>query len=103
MKSLMLALMMTLPPQAAETLYRQGTAELANKNYQSAANSLAPYVKQSPEDAYGHYYLGLAHYSLGRPEKALASFRRFLALAPNAPESAQVASLIDSLGRRQGR
>ena len=77
-------------------LYR-GSLHLARKDYKAAVDTLSPYVTSNPDEAYGHYYLGLAHYGMKRPDRTVQQFQKFLALAPDAPEAARVESLLRSI------
>jgi tetratricopeptide (TPR) repeat protein len=77
-------------------IYR-GALQLAKKEYGDAVKTLEEAVEAAPDEPYGHYYLGLAHYGMKHPDKTVEHFQRFLALAPDAPEAARVRSLLRSL------
>lgn len=78
------------------SLYR-GSLLLAQKDYKGSVDLLTPYVANHPDEAYGHYYLGLAQYGMKRRDKTVEHFQRFLALAPDAPEASRVESLLRSI------
>ena len=51
--------------------------------------------------AYAHYYAGLSYYQAERIDLMAAFFESFLKLAPDAPERAQVESIMRTIrGRR---
>ena len=53
--------------------------------------------------AYAHYYAGLSYYQAERIDLMAAFFESFLKLAPDAPERAQVESIMRTIrGRRYG-
>jgi tetratricopeptide (TPR) repeat protein len=50
-----------------------------------------------PRNAYAHYYSGHAQILLGHPSKAVEEFKKFLELAPGAPEANRAKVLVDNL------
>jgi tetratricopeptide (TPR) repeat protein len=81
----------------AEIPLYKGSLFLAKKEYRNAVDTLTPYVAANPDEPYGHYYLGLSHYGMKKPDKMVEQFQRFLELAPKAPEAARVESLLRSV------
>ena len=81
----------------SEIALYKGSLFLAKKEYKSAVDTLTPYVASNPDEPYGHYYLGLSHYGMKKPDKMVEQFQRFLELAPKAPEAARVESLLRSV------
>lgn len=77
-------------------LYR-GALQLARKNYKVAAEELESAIERDAENAYAHYYAGLAYSGLKKPDKMVNHFQSFLRLAPDAPEAGRVQSLLRSV------
>lgn len=71
-----------------------GALRVAQRNYQAGLDELNVAIDRKPDLAYAHYYSGLAHNALKRPDKMVESFQKFLKLAPNAPEADRVRSLL---------
>ncbi len=71
-----------------------GMLKLAKHDYQGAINDLNDAIARKSDNAYAYYYAGLAYSELKRPDKMYESFQTFLKLAPDAPESAKVRSLL---------
>jgi tetratricopeptide (TPR) repeat protein len=74
-----------------------GSVKLAKRNYQDAIKDLNDAIARKPDNAYAHYYAGLAYNGLKRPDKMVDSFQTFLKLAPDAPEAEKVRSLLRSV------
>lgn len=68
----------------AESAYRGG-------NFRDAMTLFAAYSDRRPENAWGHYMLGLSSWKAGEPERAIEAFDRALAL-----DSTHVKSLLNS-------
>ena len=64
---------------------------------QKGLEELEKALGMDPENAYAYYYSGYAHVRLGHPAKAVQMLRRFLELAPYAPEAEKAKILIDAL------
>lgn len=73
-----------------------GVLKIAKRDNQGALNDLNDAIGRKPDNAYAYYYAGLAYSALKRPDKMVDSFQTFLKLAPNAPESDKVRSLLRS-------
>ena len=71
-----------------------GMLKLAKHDYPGAINDLNDAIARKSDNAYAYYYAGLAYSELKRPDKMYESFQTFLKLAPDAPESAKVRSLL---------
>jgi len=71
---------------------------LARGVYPEARDRLASVTRRNPAEAGGWFYLGQAELGLARRDAARKAFTRFLALAPAAPEGAEVRSLLAVLG-----
>jgi regulator of sirC expression with transglutaminase-like and TPR domain len=57
-------------------------------------DDLEAYLSKYPEQAYAHYYAGLAYNGVRRPDKMLTHFELFLKLKPDAPEARKVRSVM---------
>jgi len=77
--------------------YYRGLLELAQKQYQAAANDFETAIKGAPNNAYAHYYAGMAYSRLNRPDRMLAHFQQFVKMAPDAPEAGKVRSVLQTL------
>ncbi len=71
-----------------------GMTLLKQNKSDDAAQKLNKALELDANDAYAHYYLGLAENNLGRADLMLVHFRKFLELAPDTPEAARVRSLL---------
>jgi tetratricopeptide (TPR) repeat protein len=67
-----------------------------------AAPCLAPGPKGSPQDAEGHYLVGLAYSEMGRWEEAIASYQQAIRCKPDLAEAhASLGVVLSLLGRWQ--
>jgi len=67
------------------------------KNYEPAISDLETAVERDPNNAYAHYYLGLAYSGAKHPDKMVAHFETFLKQVPDAPEANRVRSFLKSV------
>ena len=74
-----------------------GVLKVAQRNYTDAIKDLNDAIARKPDNAYAHYYAGLAYNGLKRPDKMIESFQTFLKLAPDAREADRVRSLLRSV------
>ena len=74
-----------------------GAVKVAKRSYAEAIKDLNEAIARKPDNAYAHYYAGLAYNGLKRPDKMVESFQTFLKLAPDAPEAERVRSLLRSV------
>jgi tetratricopeptide (TPR) repeat protein len=74
-------------------LYR-GICCVQQKKSQEAIKELEKSISLDPQNAYAHYYAGIAYSDAGLADKAAGAMRTFLKLAPNAPEAAKAKSMI---------
>lgn len=84
---------------SAEVFLRRGELQLQRRQYDVSAKELERAIELDPNQAYAHYYLGIAYSNLKRPDKMVEQFELFRKLAPNAPEIPKVESLLQSLRR----
>lgn len=78
-------------------VYQRGRLKLARQNYSEAAEDLEKTMSDQPDNAYAHYYAGLAYNGLRRPDQAVKHFNEFLKMAPDAPEAGRVRALLANL------
>jgi tetratricopeptide (TPR) repeat protein len=84
--------------EGAERDYVAGLLQLNRQKNSDAAASFERYLSKNPDQAYAHYYAGLAYNGMKRPDKMLSHFELFLKLAPEAPEAKKVRAVV-STGR----
>ena len=80
-----------------EVHFYSGRLDLERRDYAGAARHLEKAIHLEPGNAYAHYYAGIAYSNLKRPDKMVEQFEMFLKLAPNAPESKKVQSLLKGI------
>jgi tetratricopeptide (TPR) repeat protein len=84
----------------SEALYYLGLAQLQQRKFAEAADSLGKSIKIAPRHAAAHTLLGIALKELGRHEKALKSFNRAIAEQQDFVDAyIQFANLVVDLGR----
>jgi len=86
-------------PLLAEAHYVKGLILSYQQKVDEAIKSLARAVEIAPKHAYGHYYLGLAYNQKKRKDLTIVHLEKFLTQAPQAPEAAQVRTLLNFLRR----
>ena len=82
-----------------EAYYQQGMALSANQDFAGAAVAFQKAAELDPNWAYAHYSAGLAYSRVKRIDLTAQHFQTFLRLAPQAPERAQVQSILRTLNR----
>ena len=80
--------------------FQHGLALAGNQSYEASAAAFERVVAAVPRSAYGHYYAGLAYARIRRIDKTAGHFEAFLTLAPDAPERAEVASIMRAVRGR---
>jgi tetratricopeptide (TPR) repeat protein len=86
-------------PALPEAYYTQGLAFSANQDFSNAATAFQKASDLDPNWAYAHYYAGLAYSKVKRIDLTAQHFQAFLRLAPQAPERAEVQSIMRTLNR----
>jgi tetratricopeptide (TPR) repeat protein len=76
--------------------YVRGLLQLGRQQNSDAAASLESYLQKNPDNAYAHYYAGLAYNASKRPDKMLTQFELFLRLRPDAPEAKKVRAVLST-------
>lgn len=74
--------------------YVQGLLDFRRGRNQQAAAAFENYLKSKPENAYAHYYAGLAYNGLRKPDKMMTHFEMFLRMKPSAPEAKKVRAVM---------
>jgi tetratricopeptide (TPR) repeat protein len=77
-----------------EAHYQRGVVLLARREYGDAASAFTKAAQLDPTFAAAHYYAGLANYRGKRIDLMTTNFETFVRLAPNAPERAEVESIL---------
>lgn len=67
------------PVATGPVTFAEGETAFHERRYQDAAAVFASYTEQKPENAWGHYMLGLSEWKAGQPERAVPAFERALA------------------------
>ena len=67
--------------------YEQAESSYSSGDYPEAAQLFSRYIEKHPENAWGHYMLGLAAWKSGESDRALSAFDRALELDPNHRKS----------------
>jgi tetratricopeptide (TPR) repeat protein len=80
----------------ADRDYVRGMLQLGRQQNSEAAASLESYLQKNPDNAYAHYYAGLAYNAAKRPDKMLTHFELFLRLRPDAPEAKKVRAVLST-------
>ena len=81
----------------ADAQYALGVAYAYKQDFKNAAAYLEKAVSLNPDNAYGHYQLGLMQYRLKKYDQTIIHFEKFLEMMPNAPEAAQVKSILKTV------
>jgi tetratricopeptide (TPR) repeat protein len=85
----------------AEAHFARGMALRAKQDMAGAAAEFERASQLDPQWAYAHYYAGVAYSRAKRIDQTASHFNRFLQLAPQAPERAEVQSILRTLGGRR--
>ncbi len=81
----------------AEAHFGLGLVNFKLKKLDDAIVELEKAWKLNPDDAYTHFYLATAYNEKGQSHLAIPHLRRFVELAPNAPEAPAVRSFLSRL------
>jgi tetratricopeptide (TPR) repeat protein len=74
--------------------YEQAESTYSSGRYPEAVQLFTLYTEAKPENAWGHYMLGLSAWKNGESDRALAAFDRALELDPNHRKSMYNASRV---------
>jgi tetratricopeptide (TPR) repeat protein len=72
---------MSLPDQHWDVA-QEGAELVSEGEYERAVSVLSQLIAEQPDNEYGYYYLGCAHYELEQFDKALKCYVRALELVP---------------------
>jgi len=89
-----------LDGNSAQARYQLGLVESARGNQQQAADAFAKSAELDPQMAYAHYEAGMAFYKVQRVDRMAVFFENFLKLAPDAPETPAVQSIMRTVRGR---
>lgn len=77
----------TVKPEITPVTYGQAESTYTSGDYPEAAQLFTLYTEKHPENAWGHFMLGLAAWKSGESDRALSAFDRALELDPNHRKS----------------
>ena len=80
--------------------YQLGQVLSRQQDFGGAATAFERATEIDPGNAYAQYYAGSAYYRANRIDKMAVHFERFLKLAPDAPERAEVESVMRTVRGR---
>ena len=80
--------------------YQHGIVHARKNQYDKASAAFAKATELDPSIAYAQYYAGMSFYRIKRSDLMAVHFERFLKLAPNAPERAEVESIMRTMRGR---
>lgn len=81
----------------ADAHYALGLTYAFRQDFKNSAPSLEKALALDPNNAYAHYQLGLVQYRLKRYDQTIIHFEKFIEMMPNAPEAAQVKSILKTV------
>ncbi len=81
----------------ADVYVYRGAYYLEQEKQKEALKELEKAISIDDHNAYAYYYQGLAYFHSGQGLKAVDAFRKFLELAPYAPEAGEAKRLVDIL------
>lgn len=84
-------------PSCAEAYYHRGLLRGYQKKIDLMITDLQKCLQLKGNHAYAHYQIGLAYNKKGRKDLMITHFQKFLYLAPEAPEAAQVRTLLSRI------
>jgi uncharacterized protein HemY len=89
-----------LDPMLPEARYELGLVLVKRQDWGGAAAAFDEASRLNPSFAHAAYYAGLSHYRANRPDLMAVRFERFLKLAPDAPERAEVQQIMRTVRGR---
>lgn len=84
-------------PESFHAHYQLGLVLSLKEQFAEAATTLEKATQIDGNDAYAHYYAGLAYGKLRRTDRMVVHLRAFATLAPNAPERPQVQTILKTI------
>ena len=90
------------PPEVTSVTYEQAESTFGSGKYPEATQQFSIYTVTHPDNAWGHYMLGMSAWRSGEPDRALDAFDRSLELDPTHRKSLFNSSrVLLELGRGQ--
>jgi tetratricopeptide (TPR) repeat protein len=89
-----------LDANSALARYQLGVVQSARNDQPQAAEAFAKAAELDPQIAYAHYEAGMAFYKIKRVDRMAVYFENFLKLAPDAPETPAVQSIMRTIRGR---
>ncbi len=86
-------------PKNVEVRYQIGRTLAFQEKFQPAVDALSRAIDGAKDHAYSYYYRGMAYGRVDEKSKMIEDLERFLALAPDAPESERVRRIVNSTRR----
>jgi tetratricopeptide (TPR) repeat protein len=87
----------SMAPDLPAAHFQLGLALARLQNWPEAATAFDAAGDRQPNNAYAHYYGGMAYYRAKRVDRMAVHFEQFLKLAPEAPERPEVLSIMKTL------
>jgi tetratricopeptide (TPR) repeat protein len=86
-----------LAPGNVEATYQLGICHAMARNWSQAVDTLTQALSQNSEIAYAYYFRALSAEKVDRKDLLINDLKRFLALAPNAPDAARAKRLLAAI------
>jgi tetratricopeptide (TPR) repeat protein len=80
--------------------FEAGLAYASRNQFAESAAAMDRSIQAAPDLAYAHYYAGLAYQRIKRIDLTAVRLEAFIRIAPQAPERAQVESILRTLRGR---
>jgi tetratricopeptide (TPR) repeat protein len=84
-------------PKAADVFVYRGVYYLDQEKHKEALKELDKAISLDAKNAYAYYYRGMAYFHSGQGAEAGADLKKFLELAPNAPDAGEAKRLVTIL------
>ncbi len=84
-------------PDSFHAQYQLGLVLSLKEQFAEAAQALETATQLDGNDAYAHYYAGLAYSKIRRTDRMVNHLRAFTTLAPNAPERPQIQTILKTI------
>jgi tetratricopeptide (TPR) repeat protein len=82
-------------PDSSDVYLYRGIYFYGQKDFDKALKDLEKSVELGTDNAYVYYYTGMVYSKKKMPDEMVEAFRKFLKLAPGAPEASEVNRMID--------
>ncbi len=83
-------------PDSSDVFLYRGIYFYTKEDYAEAIKSLEKSISLDAKKAYAYYYVGMAYFNTGEPDKMVDAFKIFLQLAPSAPEAPDVKKRVEA-------